>query len=312
VWVALWLLSVAAAAGAGWLFGSLAPRPDDHAVATQGPREPGVWPGFGPLIAEADGIVEATPPPPVEPEPTPDVPPAEPPAPPPEPVEPEPVEPEPVVETVDEIVEAVEPEPPDPTPASAGILLRALQASRAAEEDDTATARDEARLLLQDFPSYSALSAALREDGAGEAQAPLTAMRMLQLAGLEDISRDVARELLRSYGATERVAESIRRWKVLGPYIDSVGSSIADGRWVTVTGTVSNPDVVTVRRLRVRVDALDAARNRLDSVEVRVRPKVLGPGEQGTFVVEFRNVDPASVLRTLARITSWESEVPQN
>jgi hypothetical protein len=294
-WALVWLASLIVAVWGGWMLGRL-PAPVERAGAEPVPR-PVFEPLIGALDTEAVALEQAArvETPVVEkPKPRPKKVAARQEPPKPEVPAPIPVEP----------VEEVETEPPPPS-----ALVRALQASRADEAGDSEPARETARQLLHEHPSYTELMTALVADGAEQIQASLTALRMVQLAGLADISRDVARQLLQIYGATERVAESIERWEILRPYIDTVDSSIGDRRWVTVSGTVSNPDVVTVRRLRVRITALDGARNVLGTAEGRVRPKALAAGASGTFSIELKGIDPSTVLRTRAAVSSWESEV---
>ena len=205
---------------------------------------------------------------------------------------------------------AVEPVPAEPAPpVSTGVLARAREADRLAEGRDAAGAKREATALLAEHASYSGLAAALVADGASESQAQLAALRVLQVAGEESTSRDVARELKRSWSGTPAVAESIHHWGILNPRILAVEPSIADEHQLVVNGTLENPDVTQVRRVRIAVEALDAGGNLLGTLETRVRPSVLAPGAQGQFSVVFKKLDPASVLRTRASLLEWESEV---
>ncbi len=281
-----WILVVLAAAGIGWGVGQLG-------------REPAVPPPSAVVVLERSPVAEELPGPAEE---TPPVPAPEPrPQPRPAVRKPEPTsDPAPVV--------VVEPEPaPEPgTPA----LVRALRASKLAEDGDDGAAKLEAAALLSAHPSYSKLVDAFLHDDPDKVLAWLTALRVLQLAGHETICRDVARELKLSYAGTERVVESIREWRILHPRIVSVESSIAEDRYVVVTGTIENPDVTDIRRIRVRVEALDAAGNALDTTTVRVRPRLLPPGASATFQATFKRLDPTTVLRTRATIVEWESEAP--
>jgi hypothetical protein len=105
------------------------------------------------------------------------------------------------------------------------------------------------------------------------------------------------------------VVESIDRWKILSPQITSLESSVEGGDRLVVTGTVENPDIGDIRRVRVRVEALGPSGAVLAEAEGHVRPKTLGPGSHGAFTVRFKDVDASSALRTRASVVEWESEV---
>ena len=58
-----------------------------------------------------------------------------------------------------------------------------------------------------------------------------------------------------------QVQDSIREWRILMPRVAELKSSIEAGTEVVVSGVIENPDVGTVRRIIVEVEALDAAGN---------------------------------------------------
>jgi len=202
------------------------------------------------------------------------------------------------------------PEPADGNTAAAiDLLAEAERADRLAEVGDLASARDVAVGLFAAHPSYTDLVAALEGGGADETEARLRALRVLQVAGHDSISRELARELKRSYAGTEQVADSIWEWGILSPRITSVRSAIEGGRELVVIGRLENPDIGEVRRIRVEVEALDAGGNLLGKVEIRVRPRVLGAGLDTGFRAVFTSLDPTAVLRTRATVIKWESEI---
>ncbi len=190
-----------------------------------------------------------------------------------------------------------------------GALARAERADRLAESGEDEHARREAEGLLAEYLSHSGLTAALREDGAGETRARLSALRVVQLAGGEALSTELARELKREYLSVPEVVESIRRWRILTPRITSLESSIVDGGKLVVTGTLENPDIGDIRRVFIQVEALDTTGSVLTATRARVRPKTLGPGSRGSFTVRLEALDPNSVLRTRASVVEWETEV---
>ena len=183
------------------------------------------------------------------------------------------------------------------------------RAERLAEAGDQEGARSDAEALLAKYRNYSGLTSALVEDGAGEMRARLDALRVLQLGGLESLSTELAREMKRSYASTPEVLEAIRDWRLLKPRITGLDSSIEDGERVVVTGALENPDIGTVRRVLVEVEALDAAGNVLAKEQIRVRPKAIGAGGEGSFTVRFGSIDPSFVVRTRATVVKWQSEV---
>lgn len=194
---------------------------------------------------------------------------------------------------------------PPPVPITEGFA----RAERFADSGDVGDARSEAETLLEEYEDYSGMVAAFLASGTGEVRARLNALRVLQLGGLQAISTELARELKRSYASTPEVLEAIRDWRILKPQITKLDSSIEDRVGVVVTGELMNPDVGVVRRMLVEVEALDAAGNVLETIQVRVRPRTLEPGSAGVFRVEFSRIDPTFVLRTRATIVEWQSEV---
>lgn len=191
----------------------------------------------------------------------------------------------------------------------ADAAARASRADRLAENGNVEDARLEAEALLAAHGSFTGLTSALIEGGTEELQAHLSALRILQLAGLDAETTELARELKRTHAGTPDVLEAIRRWRLLTPRITRLDTSVEDGGWVLVSGTLENPDIGEVRRVRVQVEALDAAGNVLTTTRARIRPKRLAPGGTGSFTVRFDELDPASVLRTRATVLEWESEV---
>jgi len=282
--VLAWIATVCLAAAAGFLAGRVgwladrASPPDVTAVAASTPRpQP-------PALIERPALDREplpAPPPPSRPAPKPASKSA-----------PEPPEP----------AAKAEPEPPPAPPEPVETTLE--RARRTIESGDQAAAET----LFTEHASFTELTAALVADGASEIDAKLDAVRLLQIAGHDAISRNAARELRLSYAGTRRVADSIRSWGVLKPRIVSADSSIHGSR-LTITGTVENPDIVEIRRLVVRIEALDAAGNVIGQAESRVRPRALAAGGTGTFEATFRDLDAAVVLRTRSTITEWESEV---
>jgi hypothetical protein len=310
-----WVLSVVMAAGLGWLVGrsGVPERPETEGAGLV--TQAGATGGGGDLLRQAaerarqeaaDREALAEEPPAPEPQIQP-VDPSPPPAPTPQIVEPLP-EPE--------EVPVPEPDQPDELPrvdveqlTQTELLAGVERIDRLYEDGEREAARAEARSLLEPAGSYSGLVAALVDKGTSEPQAQLNAVRVLQAAGHDLISRELARELKRSYAGTESVSETIWDWGVLSPRILSTESTIERGRTVVVLGTLENPDIGDVRRVQVEVEALDAAGNRLARVEVRIRPRVIGPGETADFSAGFKGLDPASVIRTRATVLKWESEV---
>jgi len=303
-----WLLSVALAGSIGWSLGlwdARQPRAAQGGGATSVPTGPGAEsqarPGPDPRRSASAEVPAATPLPLPSPTPAPKAPvvaqnqkkkPTPTPSPTATPLPQEPPEPEPVI---------AEQQGPSP-------LERAREADRLADEHHPDRARDEAKALLGEHASYSALTGAFVADGADAPMAQLMGARVLQLAGQDDTSRELARELRRSYSATREISESIRRWGILSPRILSATPSI-EGSQLIVTGKLENPDIGRVRRLRVQVEALDAGGNVLGTVEARVRPNVLEGGRSGEFTATFKKLDPSSVLRTRASVVEWDSEL---
>lgn len=179
-----------------------------------------------------------------------------------------------------------------------------------ASADRRDAARETALALIQELGSFTALVEALAADGAEGIRADLTGLRILQLAGHEEIARDLARELKRRLLGDAEVVDSIRRWNLLDPRIATVTPEIEPGQAVTVRGTVENPDIIDIRKVRVRIEVLDAGGNAFDAAEARVWPRILGPGETEEFDVYFRSVNPAAVASTRTTIIEWESEIP--
>ena len=312
-----WLLSVALAASVGWSLGlyesrrsPAADRGGSASVPTGPDAGSPVRPGTGPdprrsASAAEPGIeqrdeeplrAEASPLPKPSPTPAakaaPKKKPAPTPTPTPMPEEPPPPEPEPVIAE-------------DRGPST---LERAREADRLADAHQAERAKAEATALLGEVDSYTGLTAALVADGADEETAQLIGVRVLQLAGQDTTSREVARELRRSYSASREISESIRRWGLLSPRILSATPSI-EGSQLVVTGKLENPDIGRIRRLRVEVEALDAGGHLLGKVEARVRPNVLEAGKSGEFIATFKKLDPASVMRTRASVVEWDSEL---
>jgi hypothetical protein len=287
-----WLLSVLVAFGIGWGIGR--PEVEKPTVIAEALPEP------QPEVEEGEPVPPEIPAMPV-PAPQPESPPVKPPVrrEPPKP-QPEPVAEEPVVE------KASPAEPATPLP---GVLERAREIDRVLEEGGVEAARREASELLKECGTYDGLKTALAEDGAGELQARLSALRILQAAGYDEIGRDLAREIRRAYAGTDEVAETIRRYAILRPRITSTQSSISKGRHVTVSGELENPDIVSVRRIRVAVEALDGAGNRLGTVTTRTRPRRLEAGEVGSFTADFKGIDPSLIVRTRASVLEYEYEV---
>jgi hypothetical protein len=188
-------------------------------------------------------------------------------------------------------------------------FARAERADRLAESGETEDARREAEALLADYLSHAGLVAALLEDGAGDTRARLRALRVVQLAGDESLSTEVARELKRDKASVPEVVESIRRWRILTPRITSLESSVVEGDKLVVTGTLENSDIGDIRRVFVQVEALDTTDSVVTVTRARVRPKTLGPGRRGSFSVRFEAFDGRSIIRTRASVVEWESEV---
>jgi hypothetical protein len=299
-----WAVSLLLAGGLGWSVGRFAnapstTRPDPGLAASVVPAPP------APETLPASPVpVEAKIGPPPERDATPrkrvDRKPVEPrPAPRPEP---------PAVATVDEPPAQATAPVELPAPAET-VLERASRVDRLAANGQAEEARTEAGALLAELPTPKELVVALVANGATETAAQLHALRTLQLAGHDAASRDYARELKRSHAGTPEIIESIERWGALSPRIVAVESSIAGGDQVVVTGTLENPDIGEVRRVRVVVEALDAAGSLLARIEARVRPKVIAPGGHGEFTAGFGKLDPAAVLHTRTILVAWESEV---
>ncbi len=298
-WVATLVLAFVAgvwSAGSGWQADAGAHGPATESTVARAELDPATTDPLGALPEPAPSSEDA-----VEDEPEPAAPAPKPAAkpmprekapPPPPPVEP-PAEP-------------VEAAPAAPAVSATELARRADTLAVGGDEDD---ARREAEALLATHGSFTALTAALAGEGADEVAARLTALRVLQLAGLESEATELARELKRSHLGTPEVLKSIRSWRLLTPRITRLDSSIEDDKRVVVTGTLVNPDIGEIRRVFVQVDGLDAAGNVLTTTRARVRPKALAPGSGGSFTVRFDDVDPASILRTRATVVEWESEV---
>jgi len=204
------------------------------------------------------------------------------------------------------------PDPPDVLPeveSIAPITEGFGRAVAAADAGEFRPARSEAEALINDHGDYSGLVAAFRESGSDEVRARLEALRVLQLGGLDSVSKEVARELKRSYAGTAQVLESIHEWRILKPRVATLEPAIRDGAGIVVRGVIENPDVGVVRRVTVEVEALDAAGNVLAKRTSRVRPRSLDPGAEGSFIARFADLNPDSVMRARATVVEWESEV---
>jgi len=197
--------------------------------------------------------------------------------------------------------------PAEPIPEPIFELIE--RADRLAEGGDPGKARSEAQALLGRYADYTGLTNALVADGIDDVRARLDALRVLQLAGLDEISTELARELKRSYASTPEVLLAIHDWRILKPKIISLDTSIEKGERVVVTGELENPDIGSVRRVLVEVVALDAAGNVLATEQTRVRPRAIDAGGAGSFTLRFTTVDPSFVVRTRATVTRWQSEV---
>jgi hypothetical protein len=150
------------------------------------------------------------------------------------------------------------------------------------------------------------------EHGAEPLRAHLLALRMVQVAGEEERALATARILKREFLDLPEVVGAIREWNVLRPRISSVEVAIEGGRKLFVTGTLQNPDVTAIRRVRVLAEAIDAEGRVIGVAETRAKPKLLGPESEGTFKVRIRGVDdPAAVARTRATIVSYDFEITE-
>jgi hypothetical protein len=198
---------------------------------------------------------------------------------------------------------------PAPEETDTVLLDRVLECARLYRSDEKGAARQSAELLLSEHSSASALSNAMIEEEVGVVRADLLALRILQIAGRDEDSRDVARQLRKAHAGNSEVAETVRLWKILRPRVVSVESGIGRGGEIVVSGTVENPDIAAVRRVRVLVEGVDAEGNLLRTVDTRVRPKTLGPAETGTFEAILKGSDLEGIKRTRASVSDFQFEV---
>jgi len=201
------------------------------------------------------------------------------------------------------------PTPVDPALPIPGVLDRALDVDSLLATGEESEAEGKSLSILDEHRSYQELTDNMITEGVGEIRARLLTLRLLQGAGHDEISRDVARELRRSYAGTAEVAETIRRFKILRPRVTSLDPSNRNGRYLIASGTVENPDITSVRNVVVQVVALDAAGNRIGVITARARPKRLPAESDGTFKAAFRGIDPDTIMRTRATVMEFEYEV---
>jgi len=201
---------------------------------------------------------------------------------------------------------------PIATPSASNVLERCLEVESLAEDGSSEVARITAQVLLAEHVKHNTLVKALVENGAEPLRAHLLALRMLQVAGEEERALATARILKREFLDLSEVVVAIREWKVLRPRISSVEVSVESGDKLFVTGTLHNPDVTSIRGVRVHAEALDAEGRVIGVAETRAKPKRLGPESEGTFKVRIRGIDdPAAVARTRATIVAYEFEVTE-
>lgn len=197
-------------------------------------------------------------------------------------------------------------------PSALPVLERCLEIERLAEDGSGDAAQSAAQVLIAEHLKHNNLVRALVEQGAEPLRAHLLALRMVQVAGEEERALATARILKREFLDLPEVVGAIREWKVLRPRISSVEVAIEGGRKLVVTGTLHNPDVTAIRRVRVLAEAIDAEGRVIGVAETRARPKLLGPESEGTFKVRIRGVDdPAAVARTRATIVSYDFEITE-
>jgi hypothetical protein len=201
--------------------------------------------------------------------------------------------------------------PASPAPAESGsaLLDRVLECARLYRTEDKGAARQTAELLLAEYSSASALSSAMIREDVDVVRSDLLALRILQISGRDEQSREVARQLRSAHVAESEVADTIRLWKILRPRVASVESGIGRGGEIVVSGTVENPDIAAVRRVRVLVEGVDAQGNVVRTIEIRVRPKLVGPAATGTFEGVLKGSDVAQVVRTRASVSDFQYEV---
>lgn len=201
--------------------------------------------------------------------------------------------------------------PATPAPAEAGSVLldRVLECTRLYRNGEGESARERAEILLSEYVSATALSSAMIEENVGNIRADLLALRVLQIAGRDETSREVARQLKRAHTGTSEVTDTVRLWKILRPRVASVESGIGRGGEIVVSGTVENPDIAAVRRVRVLVEGVDAQGNLVRTVEARVRPKTLDAAATGNFEAILKGNDAAEIVRTRASVSDFQFEV---
>jgi hypothetical protein len=197
-------------------------------------------------------------------------------------------------------------------PSGLPVLERCLEIERLAEDGSADAAQNAAQVLIAEHVKHNTLVKALVEHGAEPLRAHLLALRMVQVAGEEERALATARILKREFLDLPEVVGAIREWNVLRPRISSVEVAIEGGRKLFVTGTLQNPDVTAIRRVRVLAEAIDAEGRVIGVAETRAKPKLLGPESEGTFKVRIRGVDdPAAVARTRATIVSYDFEITE-
>jgi hypothetical protein len=199
-----------------------------------------------------------------------------------------------------------------PTPSESSILERCLEIERLADVGSTESAKSAAQVLIAEHLKHNTLAKMLVENGAEPLWAHLLALRMLQVAGEEERALATARILKREFLDFPEVVVAIREWNVLRPRISSVEVSVESGDKLFVSGTLHNPDVTSIRRIRVHAEALDAEGRVIGFAEAHAKPKRLGPESEGTFKVRIRGIDdPNVVARTRATIVAYEFEVTE-